>query len=89
MLWPLSLLCPVSPGAPQVLSSAGIKGQGVGFCSGFVWREVELGAGCGGAALQAATGLAGEDQGRNEQETLIFFFIVALFFGMEGACSFL
>lgn len=44
MVWPLSLLCPVSPRAPQVPSSAGIsEGQGVGFCSGFVQREMGLG----------------------------------------------
>lgn len=88
MVWPLSLLCPVSPGAPQVPSSAGIsEGQGVGFCSGFVQREMGLGADCGGAALPAATGLAGEDQDRNEQETLIFY--CCFVFGMDGACSFL
>lgn len=88
MVCPLSLLCPVSPGAPQVPSSAGIsEGQGVGFCSGFVQREMGLGADCGGAALQAAIGLAGEDQDGNEQETLIFY--CCFVFGMERACSFL
>lgn len=34
VVWPLSLLPPVSPGAPQGLSSAGTKGQGVGIALG-------------------------------------------------------
>lgn len=54
-----------------------LEGNGAGG-----WR-----AGCGGAALQAATGSAGEAQDRNDQETFIFY--CCFVFGMEGACSFL
>lgn len=78
VLWPLSL-------CPHVLIT---KGQGVGFCSGFVWGEMGLGAACGGAALQAATGLAGEDQDRNEQETLIFFLLLLCFWRGKGPVAF-
>lgn len=86
-LWVWCGRCPCCAQCPQGLPRCHQRGPRRG---GLLWVCLEgmgLGVGCGGAALQAAPGLAGEDQGRNEQETLIFF-IVALFLAWKGPVAF-